>query len=143
MNRSNRTYHILANADVLANLQKELKEAIPNILEEGAFSYEKLEKLPYLTGCIKEGIRISVPISGRLHRVFNEPLTYKNWEIPPRTVVSMNVGDVTLDDSIFTNALEYKPDRWLPGASKAPDGSSLESYLVSFSKGPRMCLGQP
>lgn len=138
-----RTYHILANQTVLSTLQKELKDAIPNISEESAFNYEKLERLPYLTGCVKEGIRISEPISGRLHRVFHDPLPYKAWNIPAETIVSMNVSDVTLDGDIFPQPKEYKPERWLSGAAKAPDGSSLETYLVSFSKGPRMCLGQP
>lgn len=55
----------------------------------------------------------------------------------------MNVADVTLNDSVFPDAKDYNPERWLPGAAKAADGASLESYLVSFSKGPRMCLGQP
>lgn len=120
-----------------------MKEAIPNVSESGAFNYEKLERLPFLTGCVKEGIRISDPVSGRLHRVFHEPLLYRNWEIPPETTVSMNVADVTLNDSVFPDAKDYNPERWLPGAAKAADGASLESYLVSFSKGPRMCLGQP
>ena len=102
-----------------------------------------MEKLPYLSGCVRESIRISEPISGRLGRVFHEPLAYKNWEIPPETTVSMNIRDVSFDESIFPDAKKFKPERWFADARKAPGGTSLENYIVSFSKGPRMCLGQP
>lgn len=56
--------------------------------------YEKLERLAYLTGCIKEAVRISEPISGRLGRIFNEPFVYKQWEIPPQTTIAMNIREL-------------------------------------------------
>jgi cytochrome P450 len=40
-------------------------------------------------------------------------------------------------ESIFKNFSSFIPDRWL-----APNAASLERWLVAFSKGPRMCMGQ-
>ena len=61
--------YILSDPQVLAQLRFELQAAIPdaeNVDRADAFRYEKLESLPYLTGCIKESIRLSYGVSGRL-----------------------------------------------------------------------------
>lgn len=41
-----------------------------------------------------------------------------------------------MNDSIFEEPKRFVPERWL-----APDASGLDSWLVPFSRGPRMCLG--
>ena len=50
-------YYLLSQPEVLSKLKAELYEAIPNAAQLDAFDYVKLETLPYLRGCIKEGIR--------------------------------------------------------------------------------------
>ena len=40
-------------------------------------------------------------------------------------------------EAIFKNPKDFDPDRWL-----GEDAASLEKWLVSFGKGPRMCMGQ-
>lgn len=39
--------------------------------------------------------------------------------------------------SLFPDASTFDPSRWL-----ADDAAELERWLVPFSKGPRMCIGQ-
>jgi cytochrome P450 len=39
--------------------------------------------------------------------------------------------------AIFKNPETFDPERWLN-----KDSASLEKWLVAFSKGPRMCMGQ-
>ena len=138
---TNAVFYLLSQPETLSKLQSELREAIPSLSAPDAFKFEKLEKLPYLTGCIKEGVRFSFGISGRNPRVFHEPLVYKDWTIPPETAVTMSIRDVNFDEGVFEDAKRYKPERWLPENSKAPDGSSLDSLWVSFGKGPRSCIG--
>ena len=125
----------------LAKLREELHQAIPNPSVDGAFKFEKLETLPYLRGCLRESIRFSLGLSSRTQRLINEPLVYKDWIIPPNTPVSMSIRDVSFDETIFEDAHKFKPERWMDGAPKAEDGSSLERYFVGFGKGPRSCLG--
>ena len=43
-----------------------------------------------------------------------------------------------MDSAIFPNPESYDPDRWI---SAAQEGVRLDRYLVSFSKGSRMCVG--
>jgi cytochrome P450 len=40
-------------------------------------------------------------------------------------------------EEIFQNPKDFNPDRWLQ-----PSSASWEKWLVAFSKGPRMCMGQ-
>lgn len=48
-------YNVVRNPDIYARLSAELKEAFPN--PEGRLEFVALEKLPYLTAVIKEGLR--------------------------------------------------------------------------------------
>ncbi|KAF7189124.1 Cytochrome P450 monooxygenase [Pseudocercospora fuligena] len=140
-------YYVLSQPDVLSKLKTELYEAIPNAAQLDAFDYAKLEALPYLRGCIKEGIRLSLSVSARNPRVLTEPFVWrdqatgKDWIIPAGTPISMTIADVHLNSDFFPEAEKFKPERWLGDSPKAPDGSPLERYFVAFGKGPRSCLG--
>ena len=61
------TYNVLHDPNVLRNLQTELREAMPR--QDMLLEYAELEKLPYLRGVIKEALRISAAVPGRLLRV--------------------------------------------------------------------------
>ncbi|KAL2425367.1 Cytochrome P450 monooxygenase sdnE [Exophiala dermatitidis] len=132
------TFHLLSNRDVLAKLKAELKNAIPD--PSAPLSWVELEKLPYLTGCVREAVRMSYAVTTRNPRLFSKPITYNDWVIPPRTPVSMTIVDVNDDEDIFPEPRKFRPERWI-GSPKAPDGSSLERYFVGFGKGTRSCLG--
>ena len=136
-------FYILSNSDVRSRLLSELREAIPDMSAPDAFAFEKLERLPYLTGCVKEGVRLSYGISGRNPRVLQDPVEYKGYTIPAGTAISMSIRDVIFDESVFEEAKRFKPERWIgaAGPPRAADGSSLETYFVNFGKGTRMCLG--
>ncbi|KAF2207819.1 hypothetical protein CERZMDRAFT_114988 [Cercospora zeae-maydis SCOH1-5] len=134
-------YYVLSNPQIYAKLKSELREAIPDVTAFEAFSYARLESLPYLRGCLKEGVRLSLSVSARNPRVLSQPLAWKDWVIPAGTPISMTIADVQLNDDYFVEASTFKPERWLGESPKAPDGSPLERYFVAFGKWPRSCLG--
>ncbi|KAI6881099.1 hypothetical protein KC363_g7388 [Hortaea werneckii] len=136
-------FYILNDPTVYKRLADELHQAIPDANSSDAFAYEKLERLPYLTGCVKEGIRFSYGISGRLPRVFHEAIQYREYTIPAGTAIAMSIRDVNFDDSIYDEPRNFKPERWtaVNRSAMAADRSSLESHFVTFGRGPRMCLG--
>ncbi|OAG39698.1 hypothetical protein AYO21_05973 [Fonsecaea monophora] len=132
------SFHIVNTPRIYKRLHEELVQvmpdtsSIPDLLE--------VEKLPYLRACITEAVRLSYGISARNPRVLNQALQYKQWTIPPRTVVGMSIVDVHHDENIFPDSHSYIPERWL-GNPKAPNGSPLDRYFVGFGKGSRSCLG--
>jgi cytochrome P450 len=53
-----------------------------------------------------------------------------------QTVVSQSGTYIHLDPIMFPNPQQFNPDGWLSLGTK-----NLESSLLSFSRGPRSCLG--
>lgn len=120
-------------------LRAELEEAMPDASTQ--LDSNSLQKLPYLTACIQEGLRLVYGIAGRNPRVSPEkPMKYKDWVIPAGTPVSMTAMDIHHDEQIYPDSRSYIPERWLNNP-KTKDGGNLNRYLVSFGKGARSCLG--
>ncbi|KAH8105264.1 cytochrome P450 [Cristinia sonorae] len=129
------TIHCVENKHVYNTLKEELKTAWP-VLEEKP-TYETLEKLPYLTGVIKEALRLSHGAVSPPTRVVPEGgVMVSGHPIPEGTIVGMSNCLVHWSENIFPEARKFKPERWL-----GPQARELEPYLVTFSKGPRSCVG--
>ncbi|KAI5922175.1 putative flavonoid 3-hydroxylase [Camillea tinctor] len=132
------TYFVLSNKDtVLPKLKEELLSVMPDPLSRP--SVKELERLPYLTGVIKESLRIMALFTSRLPVVSpDKPLQYKDWVIPAGTPTSMSTRDILHDPEIFERPNEFIPERWLPSN---PDIEKLNRYFVPFSHGNRVCVG--
>lgn len=132
------TYFTLALPDILSRLKAELEAAIPDPSQP--LSLAALERLPFLTGVVQEGVRLSHAISHRLHRICpDETLVYRvaggrEWRIPPGTPLSMTSNLVHHDERVFADSHAFRPERWV-------ENPRLDRYLVSFGKGGRACLG--
>ncbi|MCJ1457234.1 hypothetical protein MMC28_007601 [Mycoblastus sanguinarius] len=127
-------FHVLSDPSLVARLRDEMRPAMP-----GA-DWLTLESLPLLTAIVKEGLRITTAICGRLPLMAPEPLQYREWTIPPNTSVSMSPRDALLNPTIFPNPKAFDPDRWLRPTSEAAKSQMNRAYLP-FNKGSRMCLG--
>ncbi|TFK55311.1 cytochrome P450 [Heliocybe sulcata] len=101
----------------------------------------ELEKLPYLSACVYESLRISSPLPGELPRVVGEGgWKFNGVQIPAGTVVSASTVAVNWSERIFTDPQAFKPERWLD--SDGEFRGNMENWLVSFGKGQRACIGQ-
>ncbi|KAK4504846.1 hypothetical protein PRZ48_002809 [Zasmidium cellare] len=130
------TWYILQNPSIESRLREELREAWPDL--EDMPRLEDLEKLPYLTAVIKESLRLSPSVPVPLPRVVPpQGATLSNHPIPGGTIVGMSLRFVHQSEEIFPDPQTFNPDRWL-----GPDASSLNKWLVAFSKGPTNCIGQ-
>ncbi|KAL3584919.1 hypothetical protein FPOAC2_14700 [Fusarium poae] len=129
-------WHLLHKPELYSRLRAELKTVMP---EKGSQpTLKQLESLPFLSACIKEGLRITCPPRGRLPRVVPpEGLQCNGVFIPPNTIVSSPISYLVFDEKVFPKPMEYQPDRWLQYNAK-----ELESYLYPFSRGTRSCIGQ-
>ena len=129
------TYHVLSNSEVFNQLMAELKLALPD--PAVSISLQVLEKLPYLSAVIKEGLRISYGSIHRLRCVHPETtLTYRNWTIPPGTPVGMSSLFLHDNPEVFPAPKVFDPSRWI-----GPEGDQRQKYLFNFGRGTRQCAG--
>jgi cytochrome P450 len=76
-------YEILENPEALATLRRELDQArTQRGREVSDLTLSELDHFPWLTGVIKETLRISALVASRLPLQPHEPLQYKEWTIP-------------------------------------------------------------
>jgi len=100
------TFHLLKNNRIpLHRLHDELSTiSLPRRLQQ-------FEKLPFLTGVILEGLRLSYGVDGRLGRIPPDrficyPGTSvvrkgsKEWAIPPKTQISMTTLHIHQDQRV-------------------------------------------
>lgn len=128
------TYHLLQQSDKLQKLKTELSAAWPS-LNEHEPKLRDLENLRYLNAVIKESLRLSSGVvSGLLRVVPSTGATIGGVAVPPGTIVSCGSTFVHYNAAIFPEPDKFVPERWLESAE-------LDNWLVSFSRGPRMCLG--
>ncbi|RYO90662.1 hypothetical protein DL766_002869 [Monosporascus sp. MC13-8B] len=126
-------FRILQNRPILERLFSELKEAIPEVSVTP--KYATLKKLPYLTACIKESLRVTYGVLGALPRVVPEGgVVVQGYKIPAGTVIGMDSYSLHHDESIYPDSHVFKPERWLDAT---PD---MERFLASFSNGTRQCI---
>ncbi|KAJ3578944.1 hypothetical protein NPX13_g1623 [Xylaria arbuscula] len=126
-------YHVYADPEVLRRLRAELVAA--GVAGTDA-SLAKLEKLPYLTAVLTEGLRLSPAIATRMARVApDRDLTYVKWKIPSGTPVGMTLMLMHTDPDLYADPLHFEPDRWLGQGSKA------HKAYAPFGQGTRMCIG--
>lgn len=133
-------WHISRNAHIQRKLTEALAEALPG--REEPSSLLQLESIPYLGACVRECLRMAMPVPGRLPRIVpgagHEPLVVDGQVVPPGTVVGISAYTMHRSEELWgSDALDFNPDRWL-----GEEGKHLESYLVTFSKGLRSCIGQ-
>lgn len=132
-------YHLLANPEKLKKLKEELAVAIPD--PQTTPDYGVMERLPYLSAVIQEGLRVNSGAATRMQRISpDEPLSYHDkdrdvtWTIPAGVPISMTQHLIHYNPNIFPKPWEFRPERWL-------ENPRLDRYLLSFSKGTRICAG--
>ena len=130
------TYHILSNPSILQRLRAEIQTVQPNPYRPA--SLKQLEQLPFLTGCILEGLRLGYGVAQASPRSApDRVIKYGDWEIPPGTPVGMSSVYMHMNKEIFPDPEKFDPERWLEKSKR----NRLDKYLVPFSKGSRQCLG--
>ncbi|KAI1079519.1 cytochrome P450 [Whalleya microplaca] len=133
---NNVMYWLLKNPHCMDKLRREVDAVFDD--DEVVAPYEKVKHLPYLRACLDESLRITPPTSfGIPRRTPPEGASILGEFIPGDTTVSVAAYVAHRDETVFPNAEQYVPDRWL-----GEKGKELQPYFVSFSAGARGCIGR-
>ncbi|KAK8859684.1 benzoate 4-monooxygenase cytochrome P450 [Apiospora arundinis] len=129
------TYFVLKQPQVETRHREELRGATQGFPDRVP-RWAELEKLPYLTACIKEGLCLTRFFHRNIRLSPDQELQYKQWTIPKNTPVGMSVGHMHLDPDVYPEPYEYIPERWLGRYD-----SRMNRNYVPFLRGSRSCLG--
>jgi cytochrome P450 len=132
-------FNILYNQPIYEKLVAELETKFPDRYAE--LPFVELERLPYLTAVIKEGLRLSFGVVGRLPRVVPAPgATFEGHYLPPGTIVGMSSWMMHRDPDVFHDPMKFDPGRWLKSSEEF---RRLDRNMVPFGRGTRQCVGMP
>lgn len=136
-------FHIYNNPKILRRLRDELADISihlgPNAAPtEGKPILSQLERLPYLTAVVKEGLRMSPGIATRMARIApDREISYGSYGIPAGTPVGMTVLLMHYDEKQYSDPQTFHPERWLDVEGKKQE----ERVFAPFSRGTRICVG--
>nr|ABB29899.1 flavonoid 3'-hydroxylase [Osteospermum hybrid cultivar] len=124
-------------------LLKQAQEEIDNVVGRDHLVTElDLTQLPFLQAIVKETFRLhpSTPLS--LPRIASESCEVNGYHIPKGSTLLVNVWAIARDPKMWSEPLEFRPARFLPGGEK-PDadvkGNDFE--VIPFGAGRRSCAG--
>lgn len=141
------------NPDIQTKLREELL-AFP-----GEASYDQFaNKLPYLDAVVHEILRVHSPVI-ELNRVateddiipLSEPVLTRSGElvdsisVAKGTRIGISVACMNRSSAFWgLDAKKFRPERWIEGADIPKKAQEIQGYrnLLTFSDGPRTCLGK-
>ena len=130
---------LIRHPKILAQVQEELDAVVGR---DRLVTELDLPHLPYLQAVIKENFRLhpSTPLS--LPRIANESCEIFGYHIPKGATLLVNVWAIARDPNEWTDPLEFRPERFLPGGEKADvDVRGNDFEVIPFGAGRRICAG--
>ncbi|PYI06980.1 cytochrome P450 [Aspergillus sclerotiicarbonarius CBS 121057] len=133
-------YNIIKNPHIYNTLVEEIDQAtnagnrsVPHL------TYHEVAKLPYLSACIKEGMRFHPSVGLSLPRLVpKEGRQVAGCWIPGDARIGINPAVMQLDPSVFgKDADTFNPERWL-----VPGADEMNQYILQFGAGSRTCMGK-
>ena len=102
-------------------------------------SKKAIQELPYLTGVVKEGLRLSMANPTRLPHVVPEGgWDFKGTYFPDRSVVGCSAYELHLNPTAYPNPGRFQPERWLEGNVTA----GANKHFFAFGVGSRSCIAR-
>nr|UCU84472.1 flavanone 3'-hydroxylase [Zinnia elegans] len=124
-------------------LLKQAQDEIDKVVGRDRLVTESdLGQLTLLQAIVKETFRLhpSTPLS--LPRIASEGCEVDGYYIPQGSTLLVNVWAIARDPKMWTDPLEFRPTRFLPGGEKADaDVKGNDFEVIPFGAGRRICVG--
>ncbi|KAH7354879.1 cytochrome P450 [Rhexocercosporidium sp. MPI-PUGE-AT-0058] len=139
---SNTMFHLLNNPSTYTRLCSEIHSTFSN--NEEIKSGKLLTSCLYLRACIDESMRLSPPVGTVLPReILPGGLIISNHYFAAGIEIGVPVYALHHSERYFTNAEDYKPERWMTAEGTSDEEQALQKAAFSpFSVGPRGCAGK-
>ncbi|KAJ7252937.1 cytochrome P450 [Mycena rebaudengoi] len=119
-------------------VQKKAQEELDRVVGPDRLpTFTDKKSLPYISAILKESLRWeSVIPLGVPHRVMKDD-TYQGYSIPAGTIIIANQWGMSHDETVFSDAFIFRPERFLNTVTPALDPSK-----IAFGWGRRICPGR-
>lgn len=111
------------------NQGKARQEVLSVLGEDGEPDMDRIGQMKYLHACIQEAMRMNSPAIATFPRVATIPTKLGNYDIPPNTLMVLNIISVHHTEKTFHDHGKYNPDRFVKGTGP----------LAGFGLGFRQC----
>jgi len=112
------------------------------------FEYQDINKLKYLSCCIKEAMRMYPVVSVANARITERPTRIGAYTIPAGVLTVIPLYALHNSKHNWSNASQFMPERWLDVPTETYTYNSRQDKtahgltFMPFSHGPRNCVGQ-
>ena len=132
-------YYLMRNPGAYQKLEEEIDAATTSGALSNPIKYNEATKLPYLTACIREAMRIWPSAGLTMSRVIpREGAIVAGHHLPGGYRIGINAAVEQYDESIFgPEPGEFRPERWLER-----DARIMEAHMLVFGAGTRNCIGK-
>ncbi|KAG8505795.1 Steroid 21-hydroxylase [Galemys pyrenaicus] len=125
---------LLHHPEIQQRLQEEVDRELGPSASGSWVPYKDRARLPLLNATIAEVLRLRPVVPLALPHRATRPSSILGYDIPEGTVIIPNLQGAHLDETVWEQPHEFRPDRFLdPHAS--PNS-------LAFGRGSRVCLGE-
>ncbi|XP_074204509.1 steroid 21-hydroxylase isoform X6 [Camelus bactrianus] len=126
---------LLHHPEIQQRLQEELDHELGPRASGTRVPFKDRARLPLLNATIAEVLRLRPVVPLALPHRATRPSSIFGYDIPEGMVVIPNLQGAHLDETVWEQPHEFRPDRFLgPGANPC---------VLAFGCGARVCLGEP
>ncbi|XP_061618607.1 cytochrome P450 27C1 [Phyllopteryx taeniolatus] len=99
---------------------------------------EDIPRLPLIRGLVKETLRLFPVLPGN-GRITQDDLVVGGYYIPKGTQLALCHYSTSLDEENFSDALDFRPDRWI----RKDSSDRVDNFgSIPFGYGIRSCIGR-
>ncbi|MFM8292422.1 MAG: cytochrome P450 [Planctomycetia bacterium] len=128
---------LVRNPAARRRAEEEVRSIAP---DPAAFSFDQMERLHYLEGCVHETMRLK-PVIPILTLQAIDDTVVGDVAIPRDTTIFVVLRHDSLNGRYFERPEAFEPDRWLAAAAQ-PLPPAARRVSLPFGAGPRVCPGR-
>lgn len=130
-------HYMTENDEIQGKIQAEVDSKFGD--SEIPATFDDLTNMPYIEAVINEALRLQ-PVLPVVQLCANEDVVIDDVEVPKDTNIHLPIYNTFLDDDLFENSQEFRPERWF-----SPDKlcqETMKNAFMPFGFGPRLCPGK-